>query len=142
MKFYNFELKHLFDFLISLELVGKQNRMRTRFCKLIGEQINEFMEQKDRLIFEFSKKDENGKPLFENLNETQVKYHLTDADSFNNELNLLMCEEFVIEESEAYRDMLLTVGDILTNLTIPLSGQEAFQYDRYCEAFERLNYAN
>ncbi|WP_064198978.1 hypothetical protein [Brevibacillus brevis] len=142
MKFYNFELKHLFDFLISLELVGKQNRMRTRFCKLIGEQINDIIEQRERLILEFSKKDDNGKPLVETIDESQVKYHLNDIDSFNNELNLLMFEEFVIEESETNRDMLLTVGDILTNLAIPLSGQEAFQYDRYCEAFERLNYTN
>jgi hypothetical protein len=140
MKFYNFELKHLFDFLISLELVGKQNRMRTRFCKLIGEQINDIFEQRDRLILEFSKKDDNGKPLVENLDESQVKYHLNDIDSFNKELNVLMYEEFVIEESEANRDMLLTVGDMLTNLAIPLSGQEAFKYDRYCEAFEQLSY--
>lgn len=141
MKFYNYELKHLFEFLLSLELIGKQNRMRTRFCKLLGEQINEMMEQKDRLILEFSKKDNDGKPLFEALPDNKVKYHLTDTASFNHELDILMREEFVIEENEANKDMLETVAEALLNLAIPLKGQEAIRYERYCEAFENLKYA-
>lgn len=140
MKFYNFELKHLFDFLLSLELLGKQNRMRTRFCKLLSEQINEIMEQKDRLIFDFSKKDDDGNPLYESLPGNKVKYHLTDTASFNYELDILMKEEFVIEENEINKDMLETVADVLLNLSIPLKGQEALMYERYCEAFENLKF--
>lgn len=114
--------------------------MRTRFCKLLSEQINEIMEQKDRLIFDFSKKDDDGNPLYESLPGNKVKYHLTDTASFNYELDILMKEEFVIEENEINKDMLETVADVLLNLSIPLKGQEALMYERYCEAFENLKF--
>jgi len=142
VKFHNYELKHLYEFLLSLELMGKQNRMRTRFCKLIQQRIEEVHEERDKLILQFSEKDEEGNPKTERVNNDQVKYVLNDVPAFTNELDLLLSEEFVLDETEANKDLLLTVANLVLNLDISFSGQEAMKYDRYCEVFEQLAYSN
>lgn len=138
MKLLNIEVQGLYDFLLSLELSGKQNRMRTRFCKLLANQLQQIEEDKADLIDQFVAKDEDGKPIFEKLPDGKVKYHLRDTEGFAREFNILMREEFVIEETEEVKDMLLTVKDIVLNLDKSFSGQEALQYDRYCEVFENI----
>lgn len=140
MKLFNFELNGLFDFLMSLELVGKQNRMRTRLCKLIAERLNEIVDERDKLILQFAETDEEGKPLILPVDGNQNKYVMKDMEAFTREYDLLQREEFILEETEERKDMLLTVASIVLNLDMPFKGQEALQYERYCEIFEQLSY--
>ncbi|RNB52667.1 hypothetical protein EDM57_20995 [Brevibacillus gelatini] len=140
MKFYNYELKNFYDFLLSIELRGKQSRMRTKLCKLIGERLHEITDERDKLIAEFVERDENNNPLTKEAEGGKLKYILRDTEAFAKEYDLLMQEEFIIEENEVNKDMLMTVADVVLNLDIPLKGQEAILHERYCEVLESLNY--
>ncbi|MGG1444799.1 hypothetical protein ABE354_22625 [Brevibacillus laterosporus] len=69
MKLANYELPTLYKILYELELTGKQSRMRTRFCKVLGLGINETEEEKDKLIRQYAEYDENGQ-IVTQKNET------------------------------------------------------------------------
>lgn len=141
MKIYNFELQPLYDFLLSLELAGKQNRMRTRFCKLLAEGLIEFEDDKQKLILEYADLDENGEPKVELVDNNKTKFLIKDMVSFKREIDVLLREEYVISETEERKDMLMTVADIVLNLDRVFSGNDAIMYDRFCELFESISYS-
>jgi hypothetical protein len=141
MKIYNYEINRLYDFLLQEELVGKKSRMRTRFCKMLLERMQQISDEHQKLILEFAELDENGNPKTEPTSDgKQRKYVMRDFDAFSREYDILMREEFVIEETEERKDMLLTVADIVLNSNQTFSGQDAIFYDRFCEVFENLSY--
>lgn len=137
----NVEINGLIKFLMDIELSGKQSRMRTRFCKLIGERLKEIEEERFKLIDKYVKKDEEGNFLTKEKNGIQI-YDIENIESFNKEYEELMREELVIDETNERKEMLLTVRDILLNTEQTFKGQDAMNYDRYCEIFENLQYNN
>ncbi|MFB0831560.1 hypothetical protein ACEU2D_18395 [Brevibacillus laterosporus] len=140
MKLANYELPTLYKILYELELTGKQSRMRTRFCKVLGLGINETEEEKDKLIRQYAKYDENEQIVTQKNKDGKDLIILKDVATFNRELDILMREDFILDETEERKEMLLTVSDILLNIDTPFSKEDAHYYDRFCEVFENLSY--
>ncbi|MGG0793844.1 hypothetical protein ABE137_07535 [Brevibacillus laterosporus] len=140
MKLANYELPTLYKILYELELTGKQSRMRTRFCKVLGARINETEEEKDKLIRQYAKYDENEQIVTQKNEDGKDLIILKDVATFNRELDILMREDFILDETEERKEMLLTVSDILLNIDTPFSKEDAHFYDRFCEVFENLSF--
>lgn len=119
------------NLLYDLSLKGKESRHRTRFIKLLQEQLKEVEEERKQLAEEFSRKDKNGKPIIEDN-----KYVLENEKEFYKEFNELMDEEFIIEGAN-YEETLKTVKTILLECEVAFSGQDAMVYDYLCEQFEK-----
>lgn len=119
------------NLLYDLSLKGKESRHRTRFIKLLQEQLKEVEEERKQLAEEFSRKDKNGKPIIEDN-----KYVLENEKEFYKEFNELMDEEFIIEGAN-HEETLKTVKTILLECEVAFSGQDAMVYDYLCEQFEK-----
>ncbi|TPG68898.1 hypothetical protein EEL31_10395 [Brevibacillus laterosporus] len=140
VKLANYELATLYKMLYELELTGKQSRMRTRFCKLLENRINETQDERDKLIRQFAKYDENGQVVTQKDEKQKEYITIHDVNAFNKEMDILMREDFTLDETEERKDMLLTVSDIILNIETSFSKEDAISYDRYCEVFENLTY--
>ncbi|WP_078428757.1 DUF1617 family protein [Alkalihalobacterium alkalinitrilicum] len=135
MKLKNNDIRSLANFLAEEKLAGKTSRMRTRFIKILEDRLKEVEEFRIELLEKYAKKDDKGKAV---LNGNQ--YEIEDREIFSYEYNELMEEEFIIDETESKREMITHVKRILENTEKVFSGMEAFDYDRWCEAFENLTY--
>ncbi len=58
-----YEIGELQSFLFNLILNSKESRMRTRFIKLLEDQIELLMVERQQLINDYAQKDENGEIL-------------------------------------------------------------------------------
>jgi len=135
MQLKNSEINGLAGFLAAEKLGGKASRMRTKFLKLLNESINETEEFRKELLEKYSKKDDEGNALIEDNS-----YVIEDVETFNKEYLELMNEYFVIDETHSKREVLQQVKRILENTNTEFEGAKAFQYDSWCEAFEKLKY--
>lgn len=118
MKLQNKDLLQFIQYLLSLSLVGKASRMRTRFKNLLLEHYNVF-EKEYREIEDVFKEDE----------ETR-----------NNELTELLVEQITIDVTEERKDMLLSVKYSILDDPQSHSGMNAEMYDRFCEIVEQIKY--
>lgn len=134
----NFELKVFGDFLYGLSLKGKDSRMRSRFVSLIENQLQLIQKERDILLMDYSRKDEQGNPITEQDGEGKPFVVITDPTSYNLEISKLMSEEFVIEVKDDNREMLKTVAEIVLNIDKEFSGFEAESYNRLCDILEPL----
>ena len=133
MKLYNHEIEAFIHFLMTEELIGKQSRMRTRFCKLLGERAKEVEDERQDLIKQYSTKVETNE-------DGSIIYPLTDAQAFYKELSILLDEEFIIDETLERKDMLETVRDIVLDSKQTFSGQAAYLHSRFCDLVEEVKY--
>ncbi|TPG68709.1 hypothetical protein EEL31_09345 [Brevibacillus laterosporus] len=140
MKLANYELVFLYKILYSLELSGKKSRMRTRFCKLLEERVNEINDERDKLFRQYAKYDEQGQIVTEKNEQGLLEVVFSDPVSLDKELEILIREDFILDEVEERKETLLTVSDIILNIDMQFSKQDAAIYDRCCEAFENLSY--
>ena len=137
MKLYNYEVESFAEFLLSLELGGKQSRMRTKLCKVLVDRIKEVDDDRLSLAKEFALKEKDGEtPISEALDDGRTVFKIDDEEGFSREYNVLMREEFIIENTEDKKDMLETVKEAILNTNQVFSGQSALQYDRWCEIVE------
>jgi len=139
MRIKNYEIRSFVDFLMKLELAGKKSRMRTRFVRLLLERQNLIDEEHRDLVLQYSNLDDEGEPKTIER-DGELMYDIKDIVSFNREYNILMNEEYIIEQTEDRKDMLLTVQDAVLNCDIVFKGTEALKYDRFCEIVEEINY--
>lgn len=139
MKMLNVDIEPFVEFLLSLELSGKQSRMRTRFIKLIGETLKVIQEERQRILDRYIKKNEDGSPVTLVL-EGLERYELEDPESYNAEYTELMLEEYLIDETPERKDILIAVQHAVLNTELKFSGESAIQYDRFCEIVEAINY--
>lgn len=138
MKIMNFELQEFTKFLVELKLGGKDSRMRTRFCKLLAERIKQIEDEREQLIKQFAEVAEDGSILVEDAGDGRQVYKLRDRDGFNREFEILMREEFVIEENEERKEMLHAIKEIVLNVDMEFEGESAFVYDRFCCIVEEI----
>lgn len=138
---YNFEIENFGQFLIAMNIKGgKQSRMRTRFIKVLNERLSVIENERKELLEKHADKDEEGNPKYTIVNEElgQVEYIVSDKGLLGKEITELWNEEFVIDESEANRDLLTTVKNAVLEYEGELSGAEAAIYDRLCEIIENV----
>lgn len=139
MNIRNNDLIGLGSFLMELKLKGKKSRMRTRFVKRLQEQLNLIQEEKDGIIKTYGILDHDGNVKTKVVNGTEV-YDIENREQCEKEILELYNETLVIEENEENREMLITVGEAILNCDKEFQGQDALDYDLYCEMFENLTY--
>jgi uncharacterized protein YnzC (UPF0291/DUF896 family) len=139
MKLYNYEIEPFGKFLLELELRGKESRMRTRLVKLLDERLKLINQEKLEIINTYAKKDENGEIEYQEING-QKMFKINDIENYKKEIEELMNEVFVIDETEERREMLTTVANAVLNCDMTFKGEKALQYDRWCEIVEGINY--
>lgn len=140
MKIKNSEVEPFANFLMSFELVGRESRMRTRFVKILMERVALIREEHAELIRQFARFHENGEPIIVENEHGQKMYDVPDKVSFNREYALLLNEDFVIEENEEKKEMLLFIKELILNCDKTFKGREALEYDIWCDIVEEINY--
>lgn len=130
----NYEVKELGDFLYKLKLKGKQSRMRTRFIKMLEDHLIQVENERQQLVEDYAKKDEDGKFITEDDNGDKRPV-FENEDELKQEIAILMTEDFIIEESSDKEVMLNTIREIIYEYgeSTEMSGDEAMLYDRFCE---------
>lgn len=143
IKILNNEIQLVTNFLMELELKGKESRMRTRFVRMMQEHYDNVVSaESQQLIEEYAEKDENGEFIMEEIElpdgSKGTKYQLREdsQQEYREELEKLMTEVFVIEKTGQYEDMLNSLEESVLNYDGLLSGLKAIQYDRICDIFE------
>jgi hypothetical protein len=139
MKIKNSDVQPLGGLLVDIRLKGMQSRMRTRFVKLLQQHLDILNEEQQEIVKNYAELDENGNPKTRQENGKEF-YVIAEKEQCEKEINELLNEEFIIEENEANKKMLLVVKDLILNCDKEFQGAEAFQYDRFCEVFEDLSY--
>ena len=111
MKFKNREIESLGKFLFNLELSGKQSRMRSRFINILDEYLtNTIQQERIAILKTYSMKDEQGEIL---VNESGNEAILISGkeDDFYRELEELLNEHFILEESETFKEYKVNILD-------------------------------
>ncbi len=140
----NYEIGELQSFLFNLILKGKESRMRTRFIKLLEDQIELLKIERQQLINDYALKDENGKIVTEtkeihNKEEEIVLFQCEEAEKeAQMQIMLMMNEDYIIEETADKIEMLTTLQSIILNCDLEFTGNKAVLYDRFCEIFEEI----
>lgn len=140
MRMPNYLIKPFTEFLLSLELPFRQSRMRSKLVKLARVQLQEIEESRMELVEKYGEKDENGELIKEPNKDGSMFIPIQDTDGFNKDFMVIMQEDWIIDESESNKDMLLAVKDSILNYEGKLSGEQAMQFDVYADAFENLSY--
>jgi hypothetical protein len=139
MKIKNGEIEAFANFLMDFELKGRESRLRTRFVKFLMERVQLITEEHRDLIRQFARFDEEGNPII--IEENGIKmYDVPDRAGFNREYYLLLNEDFIIEENEERKEMLLFIKELILNCDKTFKGKKAMEYDRWCEIVEEINY--
>lgn len=133
----NYEIAPFGRFLFDLKLKGKESRMRTRFISLLESRLELINKEREQLLDDYAKKDEEGNILKE-YNEEMKRdvVLLEDGQAYNAEVLKLMNEDFIIEETADKIEMLKTIQEIVLNVDLEFSGNEAMQYERFCQIVE------
>lgn len=137
MKLFNYELEHFIMFLYNLKLPNYQSRMRTRLLKLLSEKYKELEDDRLSVIKEYAELDEKGEPVL--IRDGSVsKYNIKNKESFEKAMFELFAEEVIIDQTEERSRMLIAVRDSVLNCDLEFEGNEAIQYDRWCEIVEEI----
>jgi len=138
MRLKNYEIETFTNLLFNMKLKSRDSRMRTRLVRQLDEYWQSvFQAERTELISQYAKKDVNGEIV---LNEDRTQAILIEESipEFNAEFNMLMNEEYVIEENETNREMLLIVAHLILNCELEFNGNDAVMYDNWCEKFEEI----
>ncbi|MGG4105145.1 hypothetical protein AAXB25_14610 [Paenibacillus lautus] len=136
----NDEVEAFAGFLMSLELPSYESRFRTRFVKhILAERAELVKEEHAELIREYARFDEKGSPIIIQDGDKQM-YDVPDRAAFNKEYFKLLNEDFIIDETEERKEMLLLIKEIILNCDKTFKGREALEYDRWCEIVEEIKY--
>lgn len=140
MKMKNEEVELFANFLMSLEMKGYESNLRTRFVKnVLAERAAMIKEEHAELIRQYARFDEEGNPIIVTIGDNRA-YDVPDRVAFNKEYFMLLNEEFIIDETEERKKLLLLIKDIILNCDKTFKGREALEYDRWCEIVEEIGY--
>ena len=137
----NSEIKVLEDFLIDsnndLKLKGRVSRYRTRFVKLLEDQLTSVREEHASIIKQYANLDDNGEPKTKDVEGDSV-YDIDNEKmlEFAKEYEDLMAEDFVIVVDESNRKMVKSVRDAILDCELEFYGESAFVFDRLCDIIE------
>lgn len=139
MRMKNAEVEAFANFLMTIELRGKESRLRTRFVRMLVEKVDQINEDHRELIRQFASFDENGEAIIVEIDGKKA-YDVPDREAFNHEYFLLLNEDFIIDESEERREMLMFIKELILNCDTTFKGREALEYDRWCDIVEEISY--
>lgn len=134
MKLANYEVPKLGELLFNMKLKGKDSRMRTRLVNEIDNYIKNTLNKEEiQLLMEYGVKDENGELIEGENGFVLIPEKVND---YHTEMNNLINENFVIEENETNKDMLLSVANSIINCDLELNSELAKLWDKWCDQFE------
>lgn len=141
MNLKNAEIERFSDFILDFELKGKDNRLRTRFVKLLMKRQEMIQQEHFELLKEYAELDENGELQKEKSSfSDQYIYKMRDKEEFQRQYFLLMNEEFFIEETKDREEMMKLIKEIILNCDKTFKGEEALIYDRWCDVAETIEF--
>ena len=134
------EIDFYYDWLLNnLKLSGKNNRMRMKFLEILQNNKQEYEKHRYQLIKENSRLDENGNIIILNVDKNGAgEADIIDREKFYKELMELNLEEFVVEENETNKEMLLTLKKCVEECPIEWQGEDALKYEVVCRLFDNI----
>lgn len=139
MKIKNVEIEQFINFLLSFELAGKDSRLRTRFVRMLMDRQRLIDQEHLDLIKEYANLDENNIPKVIDVNGVKM-YDMRDTIAFNREYHILLSEEFIVEENEERKELLLFIKSLILDCDKVFKDNEALEFDRWCEIVEEIEY--
>lgn len=136
-KIKNYEIQSFGEFLMKLELKGKDSRMRTRLVKLLQERLDLIGAEREQILKDYAAKDDDGEVVRQEYNG-QSGIKIQDVESYNRETLVLMNEEYKVALEADKADIFKSVAHSVLECDLAFSGEEALQYDRWCELLEEL----
>lgn len=132
----NYEIAEFGEFLLELKLKGRQSRMRTRLVRLLQERLDLINEERNDLLMDYATKDEDGNIVKETDDDGEEYISLENGTEYNSEIQKLMLEEFILEETGEVKVIIDEVREIVLNTDMEFSGEEALAYDRWCDILD------
>lgn len=131
----NNQLPAFFNLLYGLKLKGKQSRHRSKFIKLLADQLTERDESEAVLRKEHCRLDDEGNPQTKET-EKGVMWDIIDEAAFEKDVVDLMSEKLVITGPQ-HDETIRTVAEALFDTEEEFAGLEAATYATLCELFEK-----
>lgn len=138
----------LASWLANLNLVGKKSRLRTRFILLLRTRLEEIASERKRLFEDYGEKNKDGKFIYINKDgeettkpENEARLKIKDGkteEQLDKEFNDYLEEDFVIDVSPQSEETIYGVSEIVLNTEEKFFGLMADNYDKWCEAFEKI----
>jgi len=147
-------------FLDGLMLHGQQSRARTKFIRLLGEQVKFINEEKEKMISAVCKKNDKGEVVFlyteieeKDGVKAPVEKETTDRrkgqryafakpedeEKFEKDWQDFMAEEFVIDVLPSNSEVIGTVKELVLNTKEEFKERDAVMYSEWCDAFEAIS---
>lgn len=136
-----YTLTPLANWLVGLELPGKQSRARNRFIKDIRPRIEEIEQTRIDLNKQYATKDDKGNPLEVEVDGVK-RFDFIDEnlEKFKKEWTEYLQEEYVLEIDAGISSYFHQVADMVLNTDATFKdsadGMLASYYDEWCTAFE------
>lgn len=138
MKFKNYEIEMLINFLFDMKLKGKQSRMRTRLINILNVYLKETLDpERNEMIQSYAEKDNKGEPVFSE-DGNKIILQKDRLQEFHVEMDALMNEDFAIDLTDFNLEILISVGHSLLECEMELEGRQAMLFDNWCEQFEEV----
>lgn len=122
-----------------LTLEGRESRERTKFVMQLEDQVRINEKARLAILDDYADKEEDGKTLKLIEEGGQKNYNIPDdkLEAFKKEMNEYFDQEFVIE-GPGNSERLKRVKAIVLDTTEKINPQIAIDYDKWCEAFEKV----
>lgn len=140
MKMHNVEIEPFIKFIMELDLPGRESRMRTRFYRVALGKIKEIEEERLILVNKHGNLDNDGNVKKIKNDNGVLIWDIKNIQGFNDDHRDLLFEEWVLDNTEERKEMFLTLKNIVLNVDRTFKGQEALEYDRWCEIVETIKY--
>lgn len=128
----NKELVRVSNFLYGLSLKPKLSRYRGRLNRLIMEKIEDLQAESEELIRTYAIKDGNNPVLTE---DGEYQFEPGNLDVFMRE-RVELDEELITIDLSTYPGLDVYIKQILDELDVELSEEDAIAYDFLCDVFE------
>lgn len=142
------------SWLLHLSLGARESRIRTRFVRLLEPRMKEIDAEVEKIRMKYATKDEkgdavgfdkDGKETSEKRSIVQYKFGKTPEESarikeeLDKEVGDYFDEKLVIDVTPATRECVDLTKKLLLETEEKFAGQNAENYDSWCEAFEAIS---
>lgn len=140
-------IKSLPTWLSEQLLHGAKSRARTRFIKLISQDIDDLSSTLKELQEKYAEKDKDGKMIYldkdgkETIDKAQsktIKMIPENDKKLSEEFLKYLESDFILDVSPERKEAIYGIRTILTETDSEFSGRMAVNYDEWCSAFENI----
>lgn len=132
----NNELVPMVTLLSKMDLKNAKSRARSKTISVFKNALTGLSDSEKELFKQYCELDESGEPK---TNEQGSYIPIKGKEKELNDAHAELLNEAVVLEGGTYVHNLDLMPDILANLDMTLSGEEAIVYDRLCDEFDHWN---